>query len=61
MKGQCQLLIGEHRLEILQVNAGIVATPLFWLNVPMACECIRLGTVFSRVETDYHVELREVL
>ena len=57
MKGQCQLLIGEHRSEILQVNAGIVATPLFWVNIPTACEHVGLSTEFSRVETDYHVEL----
>ena len=57
MKGQCQLLIGEHWSEILQVNAGIVATPLFWVNIPTAYEGVRLGTEFSRVEMDYHVEL----
>ena len=57
MKGQCQLLIGEHQSEVLWVNAGIVATPFFWVNVPMVCECVGLGTEFSGVETDYHVEL----
>ena len=57
MKGQCQLLIGEHRLEILWVNAGIVITPLFWVNVPTACERVRLSTEFSGAETDYHIEL----
>ena len=57
MKGQCQLLIGEHQSEILRVNAGIVTTPLFWVNIPMACECVRLGTEFSGAEMDYHVEL----
>ena len=57
MKGQCQLLIGEHQSEILRVNAGIVATPLFWVNVPTACERIGLSTEFSGAETDYHVEL----
>ena len=57
MKGQCQPFIGEHRLEILRVNAGIVATPLFWVNVPMVCEHAGLSTEFSRAEMDYHVEL----
>ena len=57
MKGQCQLLIGEHQSEILRVNAGIVTTPLFWVNIPMACECVRLGTELPGMETDYHVEL----
>ena len=57
MKGQCQLLIGGHQSEILRVNAGIVATPLFWVNVPMAYERVGLSTEFSGAETDYHVEL----
>ena len=47
----------EHWPEVLWINAGMVATPLFWVNVPMACECIGLGTEFPGSETDYHVEL----
>ena len=38
-------------------NAGIVATPLFLVNVPTACERVGLSTEFSGAETDYHVEL----
>ena len=57
MKGQCQLFIGEHQSEILRVNAGIVATPLFWVNIPMVCERIGLGTEFSRAETDFYFYL----
>ena len=57
MKGRCQLLIGEHQSETLGVNAGMVTTPFFWVNVLMACEHVRLSTEFSGVETDYHVEL----
>ena len=56
-KGRCQLLIGEHWSEVLQVSAGIVTTPFFWVDVPMACECVGLGTKFPGAETDYHVEL----
>ena len=56
-EGKWQLLIGEHQLEILQVNASVVATPLFWVNIPTACEHVGLSTEFSGVEMDYHVEL----
>ena len=57
MKGQCQLLVCEHWPEVLQVNAGIVATPLFWVNIPSVHEHIGLGTKFPGSEMDYHVEL----
>ena len=57
MKGRCQLLVGEHWPKVLRVNAGIVTTPLFWVNIPMVCECIRLGTEFPGAEMDYHAEL----
>ena len=51
------MLVGEHQSEVLWVNAGIVATPLFWVNVPTACERIRLGTEFSGPKMDYHIEI----
>ena len=56
-EGTMPALIGEHQSEILRVNAGIVATPLFWVKVPTACERIGFSTKFSGAETDYHVEL----
>ena len=60
MKGRCQLLISEHRPKVLQVNTGIVATPLFWVNIPAACERVGFGAKFPGVETDDHVELGKV-
>jgi len=60
VKGQCQLLVSEHRLKVLQVNTGIVATPLFWVNVPTAREHVRFGVEFPGSETDDHVDLGKV-
>ena len=58
MKGQSQLLISEYGPQVLWVDTGVVTTPLFWVNVPMACECIGLGTEFSGLKMDYHIKLR---
>ena len=58
MKGRSQLLVSEYGLQVLQIDTGIVATPLFWVNVPTACERVGLGTEFSRPKTDYHIELQ---
>ena len=60
MKGRCQPLVGEHWPWVLQVNTGIVATPLFWVNVPTACEHVGFGAEFPGSETDDHVELGKV-
>ena len=51
------MVIGEHWLEVLRVNSGIVTTSLSWVDIPMVCECIRLGTEFTWAETDKQVEL----
>ena len=58
MKGQSQLLVSEYGPQVLWVDTDVVATPLFWVNVPTACEHIGLGTEFSRPKTDYHIELQ---
>ena len=57
MKRRSQLLISEYWLKVLWVDIGIVATHLFRVNVPMACERIGFGTKFPGSEMDYHVEL----
>ena len=56
-KGRCQLVIGEHWQEVLGVNSGIVATSLSWVDVPTACERVRLGTEITWAEADNKVEL----
>ena len=40
---------------------SIVPIPLFWVNVPMVSEGIRLFSEASRAEADGEVELGEVL
>ena len=40
---------------------SVVPIPLFWVNVPMASEAIRLCSEASRAEADGKVELGEVL
>ena len=57
MKGRSQLLVSEYGPQVLQIDTGIVATPLFWVNVPTARERVRLGTEFSGLKVDYHIEL----
>ena len=51
------MVVGEHWSEVLRVNPGIVATSLSWLDIPTACEHVRLGTEFTLEETDDKVEL----
>ena len=55
------MFLGEHWLEIVWVYVSIVPIPLFWVDVPMASEGIRLCSKASRVEADGEVELEEVL
>ena len=47
-------------MVVLWVNTGIVAIPLFKIDVPSSSECIGFGTKFSRPKTDDQVEGRKV-
>ena len=58
MKGRSQLLVSEYGPQVLRIDTGVVATPLFWVNVPAAREHVGLGTEFSGLKLDYHIELR---
>ena len=51
------MLIGEYWPQVLRVDAGIVTTPLFGVNIPAVREHIRFGTKFTRLEMDYHIVL----
>ena len=51
------MVIGEHRLEVLRVNSGIVTTSLSWVDIPTACEHVRFGTEFTWMEMDNEVEV----
>ena len=45
---------------VLRIDSGIVAIPLFKIDVPSSSKGIRLGSEFSRTETDDEVESGEV-
>ena len=45
----------------MQVYTSVVHIPLFWVDVPMVSEGIRLCSEASRVEVDGKVELGEEL
>ena len=49
--------MSENGSEILRIDAGIVAIPLFGIDVPTSSKGIGLGTQFSRSEADNEVEL----
>ena len=53
------MLGSEYWSVILWIDAGIVAIPLFKIDVP-SCKCVRFGSKFSRMEMDYKAETRKV-
>ena len=55
------MFLGEHWFEVVQIYMSIVPIPLFWVDVPMVSEGIRLCSKASRAEADGKVELGEVL
>ena len=55
------MFLGEHWFEVVRIYTSVVPIPLFWVNIPMASEGIRLCSEVSRVEADGDVELGEVL
>ena len=55
------MFLGEHWFEVVQIYTSIVPIPLFWVDVPMVSEGIRLCSKASRAEADGKVELGEVL
>ena len=46
----------ENWAIVLWIDAGIVAIPLFKIDIPSSSECVRFGTEFSRPKTDNEVE-----
>ena len=54
------MLVSEYWVVVLQVDTGIVTIPLFNIDIPSSSECIRFGSNFSGMETDYDVETRKV-
>ena len=56
-----ELLVREHWSVVVWVDDGVVTAPLFWVDVPTACQCVGLRSKLTWPETDYEVELREEL
>ena len=55
------MFLGEHWFEVVRIYVSVVPIPLFWVDIPMASEGIRLCSEASRAEADGEVELGEVL
>ena len=53
------MFLCEYGLEVSQIYAGIIASPLFRVDVPSSSKSIGFGTEASRMELDYEVELAE--
>ena len=47
----------EHRSEVSWIYAGIVASPLFRIDVPSSSKSVRSSTEASGMESDNGVEL----
>ena len=60
MEGRCQLFGSEHRSVVLRIDSGIVAIPLFKIDVPSSSKSVRFGSEFSGTETDDEVECRKI-
>ena len=54
------MLRSEYWAEVLWINTGIVAIPLFKVDVPSSSECIGFGSELSGVETNDEVESGKV-
>ena len=48
------------RAEVLWIDTGIVAIPLFKIDVPSSSKCVRFGSELSGMETDDEVEARKI-
>ena len=57
LEGGCKLLISEHWPKMVRVNSCITPFPLFRVDIPLSSQCVWLGSEFSRMETNYKVEL----
>ena len=52
---------GEDRPKIMRVDLGVVAIPLFRIEVPASGEEVGFGSKFTRSESDNQIELRQEL
>ena len=55
------MFLHEHRSEVSWIYAGIIASPLFRIDVPSSSKSVGFGTKVSGTESDNEVELAEEL
>ena len=53
------MFLHEHRSEVSWIYAGVIASPLFRIDVPLSSKHIGFGSEASGTETDNEVELAE--
>ena len=54
------MLGSEYRAEVLWIDTGIVAIPLFKIDVPLSSKCVGFGSEFSGMEADDEVETGKI-
>ena len=54
------MLGSENQMEILPIGSGIVAIPLFKIDISSSSKCIRFGSESSGSETNDQIESRKV-
>ena len=55
------MFLHEHGSEVSRIYAGIIASPLFRIDVPSSSKSVGFGTEASGMESDNEVELAEEL
>ena len=53
------MFLREHGSDVSWIYAGVVASPLFRIDVPSSSKSIGFGTEVSGMESDYEVKLAE--
>src|SRR5882672_7695963 len=60
MSERCQLLGSEYRAVVLWIDSGIVAIPLFKVDVPSSSQCVGFSAEFSGSKPNDQVERGKV-
>ena len=53
------MFLHEHGSEVSQIYAGIIASPLFRIDIPLSSKSVGFGTEVSGIKLDNEVELAE--
>src|SRR5882724_1738368 len=60
LEGQYQLFRCEHGVKVLWVDTGIVAIPLFKIDIPLSSKCIGFCTKLPGPKLNYKVKSHEI-